>query len=40
LKEKAKPINPETKKELINFFKNDIEKLEQLLSVNLKHWKE
>ena len=40
LKEKAKPINPETKKELISFFKNDVEKLEQLLNVNLKNWKE
>ena len=31
LKEKIKPINPETKKELIRFFRNDVEKLEELL---------
>ena len=40
LKGKAKPIDSETKKELIRFFKNDVEKLEQLLNVNLKHWRE
>ncbi|MBT3612118.1 MAG: sulfotransferase [Flavobacteriales bacterium] len=40
LKEKIKPINPETKKELIRFFRNDVEKLEELLNVDLKSWKE
>ena len=40
LKEKAKPIKPETKKELISFFRNDVEKLEKLLNVDLKNWKE
>jgi len=39
LKEKAKPINPETKKELISFFRNDVEKLEKLLNIDLKNWK-
>ena len=40
LKEKATPINPETKKELVSFFRNDIEKLEKLLNIDLKNWKE
>jgi len=40
LKVKVNPINPETKKELISFYRNDIEKLEKLLSVDLKNWKE
>jgi len=40
LKEKVKPINPETKKELISFFRNDVEKLEKLLNIDLKNWKE
>ena len=40
LKVKVNPINPETKKELISFFRNDVEKLEKLLSVDLKNWKE
>ena len=29
-----------TKKELINFFKDDIEKLSKLLDRDLKHWLE
>ena len=40
LKEKVTPINPETKKELVSFFRNDIEKLEKLLNIDLKNWKE
>ena len=40
LKEKVKPINPETKKMLIDFFRNDVEKLEKLLNIDLKNWKE
>jgi hypothetical protein len=40
LKEKVKPINPETKKVLIDFFRNDVEKLEKLLNIDLKNWKE
>jgi len=40
LKEKVKPIKPETKKELISFFRNDVEKLEKLLNIDLKNWKE
>ena len=40
LKEKVKPINPETKKKLISFFRNDLEKLEKLLNIDLKNWKE
>ncbi len=40
LKEKAKPITPETKKDLLNNFKGDIEKLEKLLDIDLKNWKE
>jgi hypothetical protein len=40
LKVKVNPIKPETKKELISFFRNDVEKLEKLLSVDLKNWKE
>ena len=40
LKEKAKPITPETKRMLLNFFTRDIEKLERLLNIDLKNWKE
>jgi len=40
LKEKVKPINHETKKGLISFFRNDVEKLEKLLNIDLKNWKE
>ena len=40
LKEKSEPIKPKTKMELINFFKNDIEKVEGLLNIDLKQWKE
>jgi len=40
LKEKVKPINPGTKKELISFFRSDVEKLEKLLNIDLKNWKE
>jgi len=40
LKEKVKKIKPKTKKELISFFINDVEKLEKLLSIDLKNWKE
>ena len=40
LKERVKPINPETKKELVSFFRNDVEKLEKLLNIDLKNWKE
>ena len=40
VKENVKPINPETKKELISFFRNDVEKLEKLLNIDLKNWKE
>ena len=38
LKEKSKPINPETKKELLSYFKNDIERLSFLLKRDLKNW--
>ena len=40
LKEKVKPINTGTKKELISFFRSDVEKLEKLLNIDLKNWKE
>ena len=40
LKQKSKPINKETRKNLVKFFMEDIGKLEQLLQINLKHWKE
>ena len=40
LKQKSKPINPETRENLVKFFMQDISKLEQLLQINLKHWKE
>jgi hypothetical protein len=40
LKEKVKPIKPETKKELTSFFRNDVEKLEKLLNIDLQNWKE
>tara|TARA_B100000767_G_scaffold233341_1_gene225662 strand:- start:18 stop:926 length:909 start_codon:yes stop_codon:yes gene_type:complete len=40
LKVKVSPISSETKRELLNFFRNDVEKLEKLLSVDLKNWKE
>ena len=40
LKEKVKPIKPGTKKELISFFRIDVEKLEKLLNIDLKNWKE
>jgi len=40
LKQKSKPINQETRENLIMFFKEDVSKLEQLLQINLKHWKE
>ena len=39
LKEKTKPIKIKTRISLLNYFKSDIEKLEKLLSINLKHWK-
>jgi hypothetical protein len=40
LKEKVTPIKPETKNKLISFFRNDVEKLEKLLNIDLKNWKE
>ena len=40
LKQKSKPINKETRENLVMFFKEDVSKLEQLLRINLKHWKE
>ena len=40
LKQKSKPINKETRDNLVMFFKEDVSKLEQLLQINLKHWKE
>tara|TARA_B110000444_G_scaffold66327_1_gene62211 strand:- start:3821 stop:4729 length:909 start_codon:yes stop_codon:yes gene_type:complete len=40
LKEKVKPMNPVTKRELISFFRSDIEKLEKLLNIDLKNWRE
>jgi hypothetical protein len=40
LKQKSKPINQETRENLVMFFMQDISKLEQLLQINLKHWKE
>ena len=40
LKQKSKPINKETRYNLVMFFKEDVSKLEQLLQINLKHWKE
>jgi len=40
LKEKVKPIKPGTKKELISFFRSDVEKLEKLFNIDLKNWKE
>jgi hypothetical protein len=40
LKEKTKPITVNTRIYLLNYFKSDIEKLEQLLDISLKHWKE
>ena len=40
LKQKSKPINKETRENLVMFFKEDVGKLEQLLQINLKHWKE
>ena len=39
LKKKSKPINKETRENLVMFFKEDVSKLEQLLQINLKHWK-
>ena len=40
LKQNAKPINTKTRKNLVMFFKEDVSRLEQLLQINLKHWKE
>ena len=40
LKQNSKPINSETRKNLVRFFKEDVSKLEQLLQISLKHWKE
>ena len=40
LKHNSKPINTETRENLVMFFKEDVSKLEQLLQINLKHWKE
>jgi hypothetical protein len=40
LKQKSKPINKETRENLVMFFKEDVSRLEQLLQINLKHWKE
>ena len=40
LKQKSKPINKKTRENLVMFFKQDVRKLEQLLQINLKHWKE
>ena len=40
LKVKVTPIKPETKNKLISFFRNDVEKLEKLLNIDLKNWKE
>ena len=40
LKQKSKPINKKIRDNLVIFFKEDISKLEQLLQINLKHWKE
>ena len=39
-KENIQPIHLETRKQLITFFKDDISKLEELLLVNLRKWKE
>jgi hypothetical protein len=40
LKQKSKPITKETRENLVVFFKEDVSKLEQLLQINLKYWKE
>ena len=40
LKQESNPINKETRENLVMFFKQDIRKLEKLLKINLKHWKE
>ena len=40
LKQTSNPINQETRDNLVVFFKEDVSKLEQLLRINLKHWKE
>tara|TARA_B100000795_G_scaffold184259_1_gene139829 strand:- start:492 stop:701 length:210 start_codon:yes stop_codon:yes gene_type:complete len=40
VKKNVKPISPETKKDLISFFRNDVEKLEKLLNIDLNNWKE
>lgn len=40
LKQKAVPMKDKTREELREFFFLDIEKLERLLDVDLKHWKE
>ena len=37
---KSKPINKATRGNLVVFFKEDVSKLEQLLQINLKYWKE
>jgi len=39
LKEKAEPINSNTKSQLVSFFREDIDKLEKLINVDLKDWK-
>ena len=40
LKQTSNPINQGTRDNLVVFFKEDVSKLEQLLRINLKHWKE
>ena len=40
LKNNSKPINTATRENLVVFFKEDVSKLEQLLQINLKYWKE
>jgi hypothetical protein len=40
LKQTSNPINQATRDNLVVFFKEDVSKLEQLLRINLKHWKE
>tara|TARA_B110000093_G_scaffold5295_1_gene5134 strand:+ start:1491 stop:2399 length:909 start_codon:yes stop_codon:yes gene_type:complete len=40
LKQTSNPINQGTRDNLVVFFKEDVSKLEKLLRINLKHWKE
>jgi hypothetical protein len=36
--EKTEPMNPETRKKLIEYFRSDIEKLEKITGKDLNHW--